>query len=280
MEQSQLYHTILSANRQELENPSTNERSPVRWRRTEDGDQPSSPPGRSYLWTKRRINIGDLSESTQNELKSLIGRSEEGEMVLPPILEVASGEVSRPVSVSDEGYFSKQNSGHACLEPMLGHTPDDSSPRFACDLDGRSFNRASDLDRHRHDVHPNEYPPAWIFPCPVPGCVRGAQPFARRDKCIAHLRQRHTSNHLPILRLENPNKNSTTSCYAGASRTESIQSTRQNHRESHSTVLHQVRGKHLRSDPTLNVRSRLLLHRPLKFYLCLLSQYPGQHHYL
>jgi hypothetical protein len=268
VEQSQLHHTISSANRQELENPSTNERSPVRRKRTEDGDQPSSPPGRPYLWTKRRINVGDLSESTQNELKSLIGRSEGGEMVLHPILEVASGEVSRPVSVSDEGYFSKQNSGHACFEHMLRYTPDDS---YTCDLDGTSFNRTSDLDRHRHDVHPNEYPPAWVFPCPVPDCKRGAQPFARKDKCIDHLRQRHPSNNLPILRLANPDNNTAASCYSEASFAESIQPTSRNHRESRSTVSHPIRDKYRRPDHILDVRSPLLLHRPLTFYLCLLN---------
>jgi hypothetical protein len=232
LEHSRFHRTILSASRQEPENPSTNERSSVRVRRTEDGDQPSS------------------------------------------------GEVSRQASVSDEGYFSKQNSGHACLEPMLAHAPDDSSLRFTCDLDSRSFNRISDLDRHRHDVHPNEYPPTWVFPCPVPGCARGAQPFARRDKCIAHLRQRHPSNNLPILRLANPDNNTTTSCYSGACLTESIQPASRNHRESRSTVSHPIRDKYRRSDHILDVRSPLLLHRPLIFYLYLLNWYLGQHPYV
>lgn len=264
MERSRIHHTILSASRQEPEPPYTFQSSRVRRRQTEDGNRPPSPTGTSNRWTKRQIETRDLSESTRNELKSWVGISQGEETVLPPTLEVGPGAVARYESISDEGYFSKQNSGHTCLEPMLGHPLDDSTRQFTCDIDGRPFNRPSDLDRHRHDVHPHEYPPAWIFPCPVPGCTR-ERPFARKDKCIAHLRQCHPSNRLPIPRMANPDKDSTTSSYTGRTCTKSIQPRSQNHHESHSTASHLIEDIYRRSDPELDVRTPRPFNHPLTF---------------
>lgn len=57
-----------------------------------------------------------------------------------------------------------------------------------CDICQKTFGRAAELRRHNMSFHDSKTPE---FYCDVPGCSRGIEPFARKDKLRDHMDKMH-----------------------------------------------------------------------------------------
>jgi hypothetical protein len=72
--------------------------------------------------------------------------------------------------------------------------------RLTCNLDGKTFSRSSDLNRHAQQAHPEICPPPTTFECPEPACPRHSKAFARKDKWHDHNKKHHHGTYMPIVR--------------------------------------------------------------------------------
>jgi uncharacterized C2H2 Zn-finger protein len=71
------------------------------------------------------------------------------------------------------------------IQPETSHENGDS---VQCDICRKTFGRAAELRRHNMSFHDSNTPE---FYCEVPGCPRGIEPFARKDKLRDHMDKIH-----------------------------------------------------------------------------------------
>ena len=94
------------------------------------------------------------------------------------------------VRAADELHYMEEGSSPATTllsETWLQKSHEDRES-IRCDTCQKTFGRAAELRRHNMSFHDLNTPE---FSCPVPGCPRRTEPFARKDKLRDHMEKMH-----------------------------------------------------------------------------------------